>query len=220
MLARAVPGAIVAVAEDRHLAGALAERRLGATVHVLDDGFQHVQLARDLDVLVTRDGRDRQRPRAAVRPAARSASMPRLAPHFVVVIGRRSRQTARSEAWDARGQSVRGGDGARRRRVRRAPAGATGAPERHRCEGGSGACRRGDWQPGAVLRDAARRPGMQSRGTIAFRRSPSLRAAATSRGSRQRRASAGATVVVTTEKDAVRLERLGAVAVRVDRRCR
>ncbi len=56
MLARAVPGAIVCVCPDRHLAGVLAERRLGATVHLLDDGFQHFNLARDLDVLVTTPG--------------------------------------------------------------------------------------------------------------------------------------------------------------------
>jgi tetraacyldisaccharide 4'-kinase len=53
MLAEAVPGLIVAVAADRYLAGCLAERRLGATVHILDDGFQHFQLGRDVDLLVT-----------------------------------------------------------------------------------------------------------------------------------------------------------------------
>ena len=30
----------------------LAERRLGATVHLLDDGFQHLELARDVDLLL------------------------------------------------------------------------------------------------------------------------------------------------------------------------
>lgn len=53
MLARAVPGVIVAVSADRFLSGRLAERRLGATVHILDDGFQHLALARDVDLLVT-----------------------------------------------------------------------------------------------------------------------------------------------------------------------
>ena len=53
MLALAVPGAIVAVGADRFLSGCLAERRLGATVHILDDGFQHFGLARDVDLLVT-----------------------------------------------------------------------------------------------------------------------------------------------------------------------
>ena len=48
-------GLSVYVAPDRFAAGALAESRGGAGVHLLDDGFQHRKLARDLDiVLVTR----------------------------------------------------------------------------------------------------------------------------------------------------------------------
>jgi tetraacyldisaccharide 4'-kinase len=45
-------GAGVFVAADRHSAGALAEEKYGATVHVLDDGFQHLQLKRDVDLVV------------------------------------------------------------------------------------------------------------------------------------------------------------------------
>lgn len=52
MLARALPGVPVLVGADRYLSGRLAERRLGATVHLLDDGFQHLQLARDVDLLL------------------------------------------------------------------------------------------------------------------------------------------------------------------------
>ncbi len=52
MLARQLPGIPVLVCPDRFLAGRLAERRFGATVHLLDDGFQHLALARDLDVVV------------------------------------------------------------------------------------------------------------------------------------------------------------------------
>ncbi len=52
MLARALPGVPVLVCADRHLAGCLAERRFGATVHVLDDGFQHFRLMRDLDLVL------------------------------------------------------------------------------------------------------------------------------------------------------------------------
>jgi tetraacyldisaccharide 4'-kinase len=51
MLARRLPGACVVVGSDRYLAGRLAEHHLGATVHVLDDGFQHVQLDRDVDIV-------------------------------------------------------------------------------------------------------------------------------------------------------------------------
>lgn len=52
MLARQLPGVSVLVASDRYLAGRLAEHHLGATVHVLDDGFQHLQLDRDADILL------------------------------------------------------------------------------------------------------------------------------------------------------------------------
>jgi tetraacyldisaccharide 4'-kinase len=52
MLARALPGTPVLVSADRFLAGRLAEQRFGCTVHILDDGFQHLQLARTVDVLL------------------------------------------------------------------------------------------------------------------------------------------------------------------------
>jgi len=55
MLARSVEGARVLVAADRYLAGRLAEVQLGATVHVLDDGFQHLTLARGTDLLIVGD---------------------------------------------------------------------------------------------------------------------------------------------------------------------
>jgi tetraacyldisaccharide 4'-kinase len=52
MLARQLPGASVLASPDRYLAGRLAEHHLGATVHVLDDGFQHLQLERDVDIVL------------------------------------------------------------------------------------------------------------------------------------------------------------------------
>jgi tetraacyldisaccharide 4'-kinase len=52
MLARALPGTPVLVSPDRYLAGRLAESRFGCTVLILDDGFQHLQLARTIDVLL------------------------------------------------------------------------------------------------------------------------------------------------------------------------
>ncbi len=71
MLARGIPGAGVFVCPDRFLAGTLAERRFGATVHLLDDGFQHVALARDVDlaVVAAADERDRPLPRGGLREA-------------------------------------------------------------------------------------------------------------------------------------------------------
>lgn len=56
MLARQLPGAIVLSSPDRYLAGRLAEHHFDATVHLLDDGFQHLQLDRDVDVVII--GRD------------------------------------------------------------------------------------------------------------------------------------------------------------------
>ena len=55
MLARTVAGAAVLVSSSRYVAGRMAETRLGCTVHVLDDGFQHFDLMRDVDLLVAPD---------------------------------------------------------------------------------------------------------------------------------------------------------------------
>jgi len=64
----------VVVGEDRHNAGAAAEKQFDTRLHLLDDGFQHRQLARDFDiVLVTPDdARDRLLPSGRLRepPAA------------------------------------------------------------------------------------------------------------------------------------------------------
>ena len=52
MLARALPGVPVLVCPDRHLAGRCAERKFGCTMMLLDDGFQHLSLGREVDLLV------------------------------------------------------------------------------------------------------------------------------------------------------------------------
>jgi tetraacyldisaccharide 4'-kinase len=52
MLARQLPGVVVLTCADRYKAGRLAESELGVTVHVLDDGFQHLKLDRDLDLVI------------------------------------------------------------------------------------------------------------------------------------------------------------------------
>ncbi len=61
MLARAVPAAAVLVSPSRYLSGRFGETRLGCTVHVLDDGFQHFDLMRDVDLLVSPDAVDEVR---------------------------------------------------------------------------------------------------------------------------------------------------------------
>lgn len=51
MLARRLDGVSVLACGSRYLAGRLAEHHFGATVHVLDDGFQHFDLHRDADLV-------------------------------------------------------------------------------------------------------------------------------------------------------------------------
>jgi tetraacyldisaccharide 4'-kinase len=57
MLARQLPGVIVGVGRRRARVGRALEERFGPLVHVLDDGFQHLPLHRDLD-LVCLEARD------------------------------------------------------------------------------------------------------------------------------------------------------------------
>jgi tetraacyldisaccharide 4'-kinase len=51
MLARDLPGVVVAVGRRRAAVGRHVEEHFGPRVHVLDDGFQHLALARDLDLV-------------------------------------------------------------------------------------------------------------------------------------------------------------------------
>ncbi len=51
-LARSLPQVPIVVGADRYAAGRLAEQRFAVDVHILDDGFQHLSLARDVDLLL------------------------------------------------------------------------------------------------------------------------------------------------------------------------
>lgn len=69
LLARALPEVPIVVSSDRYRGGLLAEDRFNVDVHILDDGFQHWALARDVDVVlldVTRELSDQ-----ALLPAGR-----------------------------------------------------------------------------------------------------------------------------------------------------
>ncbi|HME00101.1 MAG TPA: tetraacyldisaccharide 4'-kinase [Terriglobia bacterium] len=52
LLARLLPEVPIVISSDRYRAGRLAEDRFGAGAHILDDGFQHLALARDVDIVV------------------------------------------------------------------------------------------------------------------------------------------------------------------------
>ena len=51
-LARALPNVPIIVSPDRLRGGTIGEQRFQASVHLLDDGFQHLALYRDLDVVL------------------------------------------------------------------------------------------------------------------------------------------------------------------------
>lgn len=77
MLARALPGVAVLVGANRYECGRLAEERMDVTVHVLDDGFQHLKLWRDVNFLLVDedDLTDRVLPAGRLRePLAAAAS--------------------------------------------------------------------------------------------------------------------------------------------------
>lgn len=53
LLAGQLPGVRVAVGKNRHRSGTLVEQDAdGKVIHILDDGFQHLQLERNLDILL------------------------------------------------------------------------------------------------------------------------------------------------------------------------
>src|SRR5262245_13934291 len=100
MLARELPGVPVLVCADRYLAGRLAETHFDADVHLLDDGFQHVQLARSVDLLIVAPGDlvDRLLPSGRLREpidAARAADA-------VLVPGSKDEATRVSDALRVR----------------------------------------------------------------------------------------------------------------------
>ena len=198
MLARSVEGARVLVSADRYLAGRLAELRLGATVHVLDDGFQHLTLARGTDLLIVSHEDIADAQDAAGRPA------PRIAVSGVVracapgAVGHERRRPARwPRAWVSTTafQLVR----------------VPGEPRRLDLLGASAPAR----PPGAVLAVAGvarperffeelRSAGWDVKRTMTFpdhHRYSRADAAALADAAR----SAGARAIVTTEKDVVRL---------------
>ena len=186
VLAAHAPGVPVLVGRDRALVGLRALSAYGAEILVLDDGFQHHRLARDLDVVVCDGGAGfRKSLAAAAGSAARAA------------LGAALRDGGGGRRWPA-SRDGRGGDrapraaraalsgaaaSARSASAGRGTARAAGAPGRRPrgSAGGAGAAR--------FAAPHARRPGRER-----DRRAPAFATttatdAATSRASRARRSS-------------------------------
>jgi tetraacyldisaccharide 4'-kinase len=82
MLAQMLRGVVVAVGHRRDVVGRAVEARFGPRVHVLDDGFQHLRLARDLDLLCV----DATRPDEPPLPAGRLREFPSAAARADLVL--------------------------------------------------------------------------------------------------------------------------------------
>jgi tetraacyldisaccharide 4'-kinase len=52
LLAKSVPGLAVVIGSDRYAAGQLALKGFDTDIFLLDDGFQHLRLHRDLNILL------------------------------------------------------------------------------------------------------------------------------------------------------------------------
>lgn len=82
LLARLLPGAVVAVGRRRDVVGRAVEQRFGRRTFVLDDGFQHLRLRRDLDLLCVDADSDSWRP----LPAGRLREFPSAAARADLVL--------------------------------------------------------------------------------------------------------------------------------------
>jgi tetraacyldisaccharide 4'-kinase len=197
LLARALPGVPVLVCADRYRAGRHAESVFDPTVHLLDDGFQHVMLARDVDLLLVdeHDLDDRVLPAGRLREPLENASIA-----DAVIVPDAGPDRARKVA-ERLGIATAFG----LRRTLGTPGRLNGEPA-HLAADAPVFAVAGIARPERFF-DDIRRAGLRVAGTWSFgdhhrfqQRDVSAIAA--------RARSAHASVVVTTEKDGVRLERL------------
>jgi tetraacyldisaccharide 4'-kinase len=199
MLARALPGVVVAVGRDRGRLGRVVEGRFGPRVCLLDDGFQHLRLRRDLDVVCidAEDLCDRPLPAGALRE--RPSALARA--DLVAVAG--EDDAAASEACRSLAQALGPG---RVFRVRRRPVGFVDA------SGGAGLpparafLLSGIARPERFAQDVAR-AGCAVVGHAAFPDHHRFQPHEIDAAVRDARA-AGAEALVTTAKDVVRLPTL------------
>jgi tetraacyldisaccharide 4'-kinase len=185
-------GVPVYVAAERYEAGVLAEREIAPgtrAVHILDDGFQHRQLHRDIDVLLlsARDLRDRLLPAGNLREGLHAAARA-----SVIAI-------PADEAGVESEMRTRGWNGPVWRLRRRMEVPAVGAPALAFC----GIARPEQFFAGLLAAGADVAAAETFRDHHRYTQSDLDRIAA-------KAARCGASALLTTEKDAVRLEGLKA----------
>jgi tetraacyldisaccharide 4'-kinase len=197
MLARALPAVPVVVCPSRYRAGRVAEEQLGATVHLLDDGFQHLQMARDVDLLLVSedDLSDRPLPGGRLREplaAARAADAALVSAGYASAVDRVARAVGIGTSFQVT-------------RTLGAPRTVGASPEsvvvppQARVFAVAGIAR-----PDRFFSDVAA-AGWDLVGSMGFRDHHRFTASDVKRIAAAARAAAAA-IVLTTEKDAVRLE--------------
>ena len=85
MLGRRLPGVVVAIGPRRDVVGRHVEERFGTRVHLLDDGFQHLRLFRDLDIVCLDPADLEDRPLPAGRLRESRSALDRA--HVLLVAG-------------------------------------------------------------------------------------------------------------------------------------
>lgn len=207
MLAHALPGTVVAVGRRRDVVGRAVARHFGRRVFVLDDGFQHLRVARDLDLLCVDAGDTSRRP----LPAGRLREFPTAAARADLVLLTQADDALAGhvEALEARfgaGRTLRVGrrlEGYFDLAGRRVP-----PPVRPLLLSGLA-------RPERFEADVAASAPLTIAGHVRFRDHHRFRAAELADVETRARAAA-ADAVVTTAKDAVRLpERAWSLPVRV-----
>jgi tetraacyldisaccharide 4'-kinase len=196
MLAQTLTGIPVLVGADRYASGRFAEERFGTTVHVLDDGFQHLALARDVDLLIVseEDLADRPLPWGRLREplgAAAAADAVLATASYPAAVERVARAIDVPMAF-----GLTRAIGAPRRLVN--PRESVVVPPESRVFALAGIAR-----PERFFSDIES-AGWRLVGSRAFRDHHRFSPADIGRIAREARASAAA-IVLTTEKDAVRL---------------
>jgi tetraacyldisaccharide 4'-kinase len=205
MLARMLPGVPVLVSARRYESGRVAEERFGVTLHLLDDGFQHLALARDVDLLAVADDDlvDRLLPAGRLREPLTCAA---AADALLVTASDPSSVDHIGKTLSAkRAFSVTRELGAIRWIV---PAGPLPSPE-----GGPVLAVSGIARPQRFVESLAG-AGWRIARSLAFADHHPFTAADMVRIASNAR-DAGTSVVLTTEKDAVRLESLELTGLRV-----
>lgn len=207
LLASSVPGLSVVIGADRYRAGLLATERFSPDLFLLDDGYQHLRLARDLNILLL----DASSPFGTGRtlPAGLLREPPAAADRADLVVLTRCEGGGGSPPLPAGVPVCR----TRHTLTGAVPVGGGGAIPLTELPAGWGIAFAGIAHPPAFF-DLLCACGVRVRGTLAFPDHTPYGEEEVAALCRLKEAS-GATFLITTEKDAVKLvphlDRLGPV---------